>query len=97
MLAESLRTGLLNFLPNLRIELALRMSCSVVLRIGTVPSGHNSPDILHNWKFSSENIPPIVVSFGLSGGSYINIIPKKKKFLVIKNNVKDLYKLMLDE
>jgi len=44
---ESLRTAL-GFLPNLRIELALRISSSVVLLIGTVPSGHVSPESLHS-------------------------------------------------
>jgi len=40
--------ALMSFLPNLFKELALNMSCSVVLLIGIVPSGHDSPDKLHN-------------------------------------------------
>ena len=43
MPVESLRT-FLGFLPNLLTELARRKSCSVVLLIGTVPSGHASPE-----------------------------------------------------
>lgn len=69
MLDVSLLTCLVTFLPNLRTELALSMSCSVVLLIGTVPSGHDSPDILHSWK-SSVSIPECLWSLGLSGGSY---------------------------
>lgn len=56
------------FLPNLLTELALNMSCSVVLLIGIVPSGHDSPDKLHNWKFSLES-PFWLCPLGLSGGS----------------------------
>lgn len=58
------------FLPNLPMELARRMSCSVVLLIGTVPSGHASPESDHSWKLcvvsSSSGWP---YPFGLSGGS----------------------------
>jgi len=66
---ESLRT-VLGFLPNLRIELALRISSSVVLLIGTVPSGHVSPESLHTWKLSF-SLSTLVWFFplGLSGGS----------------------------
>ena len=42
---ESLRTYLLT-------ELALKMSFSVVLLIGTVPSGQDSPESAHSWKLS---------------------------------------------
>lgn len=42
LLLESLLTRL-SFRPNLRTELALNMSCSVVLLIGIVPSGQDSP------------------------------------------------------
>jgi hypothetical protein len=68
LLLVSLLTCLLSFLPNLRTELALSMSCSVVLLIGTVPSGHDSPDKPHDWKFSVTMLDgswPL----GLSGGS----------------------------
>lgn len=47
LLLVSLLTRL-NFLPNLLTELALNMSLSLVLLIGIVPLGHDSPDKLHN-------------------------------------------------
>ena len=65
---ESLRTAL-GFLPNLRIELALRISSSVVLLIGTVPSGHVSPESLHSWKLSLSLSMVWFFPLGLSGGS----------------------------
>ena len=50
------------------MELALKISFSAIRRIGTVPSGHDSPEFDHNWEVSSivfmESCP-----FGLSGGS----------------------------
>lgn len=65
---ESLLTRLMGFLPNLRRELALKMSFSVVLLIGTVPSGQNSPEADHNWKFSAISSMDLF-PLGLSGGS----------------------------
>jgi hypothetical protein len=56
LLVESLRTGF-GFLPNLLIELALRISSSVVLLIGIVPSGHASPESVHSWNLSLTFIP----------------------------------------
>lgn len=82
LLLESLLTCLLGFLPNLLTELALNISCSVVLLIGTVPSGHDSPEILHNWTLSS-NIPDGIWPSGLSGGSY-NFKQKKSHYYQFK-------------
>lgn len=48
LLFVSLLTRLIFFLPNFRTEVALNTSCSVVLLIGIVPSGHDSPEKLHN-------------------------------------------------
>jgi len=81
LLLVSLLTCLLNFLPNLLMELALSMSCSVVLLIGIVPSGHASPDKSHNWKFSV-TMPVGSRPFGLSGGSckFIQEIENKEHF-----------------
>lgn len=58
-----------NFFPNLLSELALSKSCSVVLLIGIVPSGHDSPDKLHSWKLSLK-LPIWLFPFGISGGSW---------------------------
>lgn len=53
LLVESLLTVLLaSFLPNLLMELALRMSFSVVLLMGMVPSGHDSLLSPHSWNVS---------------------------------------------
>lgn len=69
MPVESLRTPL-GFLPNLLIELALRKSCSVVLLIGIVPSGHISPESVQSWKLWVTFSPLLLwYPFGLSGGS----------------------------
>lgn len=66
MVEESRLMRLLGFLPNLRTELALSISFSVVLLIGTVPSGHDSPDMLHNWNDSDSASPEELWSYGLS-------------------------------
>lgn len=68
---ESLLTALHGFLPNLRIELALRTSFSVVLRIGMVPSGQESPFAAQSWKISvdSSALAEDSLTMGLSGGS----------------------------
>jgi len=68
-LSESLRTG---FLPNLLIELALNTSSSLVLLIATVPSGHDSPELLHNWYLSIISSSLFPYPLGLSGGSCID-------------------------
>ena len=65
---ESLLTCLMGFLPNLRIEFALKMSFSVVLLIGIVPSGQNSPEADHNWWLSATSSMDLLL-LGLSGGS----------------------------
>lgn len=83
LLVESLFT-FLNFLPNLLMELALRISFSVVRRIGTVPSGHDSPESVHIWEVSAtvlmESCP-----FGLSGGSCKNMKKRKWKINTLLN------------
>lgn len=56
------------------------MSSSLVLRIGIVPPGHDSPVFLHNWKSSTNIIPVRSWLLSLSGGSWANN-PRKKKNL----------------
>lgn len=67
LLVESLLTRLI-FRPNLLTELALNMSCSVVLLIGIVPSGQDSPDKFHSCE-SSYDSSSLLYPFGISGGS----------------------------
>lgn len=50
------------------MEIALRTSFSVVLLIGTVPSGHDSPDSAHSWKLFA-TVSVVLRPFGLSGES----------------------------
>lgn len=51
------------------MELALSMSSRDALRIGTVPWGHDSPEIVHAWNLASSSVLLELLPFGLSGGS----------------------------
>lgn len=79
------RLTLRAFRPNLRTELALNMSSSLVLLIGIVPSGHDSPEILHSWKFSDSEFLGFW-PFGLSGGSCSKFQKTNNKIINILNS-----------
>ncbi|RWW25658.1 hypothetical protein GW17_00009985 [Ensete ventricosum] len=55
------------------MELALSMSSCEVLRIGTVPSGHDSPEIVHARNLTSttmasdDDAPPMLGSYLIPG------------------------------
>lgn len=59
----------MGFFANLLTELALRISASVVLLMGTVPSGQDSPEMAHDWKDTAIAGPVGGRPLGLSGGS----------------------------
>lgn len=83
LLVVSLRTPRLIFRPNLRTELALRTSSSLVLLIGIVPSGHGSPAPVQAC-ITSETDTFESCPLGLFGGSCI-YQNQELKFLLISS------------
>ena len=70
------------------------MSFSVVLLIGTVPSGQDSPESVHSWKLS-ETASVELWPFGLASGSCQNEVQlicfTNKDYMLQTCNVSDAH------